>query len=248
MDELYPLLIAALLGPLLAGGGTMNDLYGVPYSYRVLPMEFANTPNSNGAKLGSAYDGGYEGYLQTLLRQLHGSAVGDAFPAALTDRICGPGGAAECPTAVDSALSDTYGALVSANGGSTDVASFTKNRETVGAAQTQPQLDAIHFQAVGIVGQPDPDWQNRPTFQQVVMFPAHRSRTASAGSPRASTPPSVGPGSTSGLAGPVTSATGNQAGGGALAATGGSPWPALAGLAVLAAAGGLARRRSRGHS
>jgi len=248
MDELYPRLIAALLGPLLAGGGTMNDLYGVPYSYRVLPMEFANTPNSNGAKLGSAYDGGYEGYLQTLLRQLHGSAVGDAFPAALTDRSCGPGGAAKCPTAVDSALSDTYGALVSANGGSTDVASFTKNRETVGAAQTQPQLDAIHFQAVGIVGQPDPDWQNRPTFQQVVMFPAHRSRTASAGSPRASTPPSVGPGSTSGLAGPVTSATGNQAGGGALAATGGSPWPALAGLAVLAAAGGLARRRSRGHS
>jgi hypothetical protein len=39
-----------------------------------------------------------------------------------------------------------------------------------------PQYDAISFRALGIVGQPDIDWQNRPTFQQVVQFPRHRAR------------------------------------------------------------------------
>ncbi len=33
-----------------------------------------------------------------------------------------------------------------------------------------PQLDAISFSAVGIATQPNIDWQNRPTFQQVVEF------------------------------------------------------------------------------
>ena len=33
-----------------------------------------------------------------------------------------------------------------------------------------PVYDNIHFAAVGIVGQPAIDWQNRPTFQQVVEF------------------------------------------------------------------------------
>ena len=34
--------------------------------------------------------------------------------------------------------------------------------------------DAIQFRALGLVGQPAIDWQNRPTFQQVVEFPRHR--------------------------------------------------------------------------
>ena len=34
-----------------------------------------------------------------------------------------------------------------------------------------PAYDAIKFTGVGIVGQPDMDYQNRPTFQQVVEFP-----------------------------------------------------------------------------
>jgi hypothetical protein len=39
-----------------------------------------------------------------------------------------------------------------------------------------PAFDAIAFRALGIVGQPAIDWQNRPTFQQVVSFPGHRPR------------------------------------------------------------------------
>lgn len=41
---------------------------------------------------------------------------------------------------------------------------------------TMPAYDAIHFNALGLVGQPALDWQNRPTFQQVVQFYRHRHR------------------------------------------------------------------------
>jgi hypothetical protein len=34
-----------------------------------------------------------------------------------------------------------------------------------------PQYDAIAFRTLGLIGQPSLDWQNRPTFQQVVEFP-----------------------------------------------------------------------------
>jgi hypothetical protein len=81
-----------------------------------------------------------------------------------------------CPAAIDTALEATYQALVRANGGSLDVASWTASTASTAAGQTMPEYDAIHFRALGIVGQPAIDWQNRPTFQQVVQFPRHRSR------------------------------------------------------------------------
>jgi hypothetical protein len=39
-----------------------------------------------------------------------------------------------------------------------------------------PEFDSIGFRTLGLVGQPNIDWQNRPTFQQVVEFPRHRKR------------------------------------------------------------------------
>jgi hypothetical protein len=39
-----------------------------------------------------------------------------------------------------------------------------------------PAYDNITLRAVGLVTEPDLDWQNRPTFQQVVDFPTHRPR------------------------------------------------------------------------
>ena len=38
-----------------------------------------------------------------------------------------------------------------------------------------PQYDDIQLLAVGIVGQPAIDWQNRPIFQQLVEFPERLS-------------------------------------------------------------------------
>jgi hypothetical protein len=81
------------------------------------------------------------------------------------------------------ALDATYAALVNANGGSTAVAGSTADTATHNAGQAMPAFDAIGFQAIGVVGQPNMDWQNRPTFQQVVSFPTGR----------AAAPPAVAP-------------------------------------------------------
>ena len=94
----------------------------------------------------------------------------------MTARLCGSGGLSRCVPALDAALGATYQALVKANGGSTNVALWTQDANTVATGLTMPEYDAIGFRALGIVGQPDIPWQNRPTFQQVVSFPAHRPR------------------------------------------------------------------------
>ncbi len=180
MDELYPRLTRAIFDPIFAPGGVYNS-DGLPYGYNKLPLDFANTPNSQGQNLGSAYDdAGWEGYLVKLLAQLRGQRVAQPFPPAVLARICGSHGPADCHAAINRALLDTYQALVAANGGNTQVASWTQNTATRSAGVTMPDYDAIHFTAVGLVGQPAIDWQNRPTFQQVVSFPNHRARPAAA--------------------------------------------------------------------
>jgi acyl-homoserine lactone acylase PvdQ len=176
MDVLQEKLIRAMFDPILAAGGIsgVGSTGGAATrGYAALPMQWVNTPNSGGAHLGSAYDGGYESYVLKVLRQLRGEPVAQPFGAAIMSGVCGSG-PASCPAAFDRALADTYDALVQANGGSTDVTSWTATPDTVAAGQTMPRYDAIAFRTIGIVGQPDIDWQNRPTFQQVVEFPRHR--------------------------------------------------------------------------
>lgn len=176
MDVLQEKVIRALFDPTLAAGGIGGETStggAVTPSYPVLPMQWVNTPNSGGTHHGSAYDGGYEGYVLKALRQLRGEQVPQPFGPAITGRLCGSG-PASCPGALDAALSDTYAALVSANGGSTDVAGWTATPDTKAQQQSMPDYDAIQFRSVGIVGQDPIEWQNRPTYQQVAEFPRHR--------------------------------------------------------------------------
>jgi acyl-homoserine lactone acylase PvdQ len=176
MDVLQENLIRAIFDPLLAAGGVsgVGSTGGAATrGYAVLPMQWVNTPDSGGAHLGSAYDGGYESYVVKALRQVRGEPVAQPFGAEITSRLCGSG-PTSCPAAFDRALADTYDTLVQANGGSADVTSWTATPDTKAAGQTMPQYDAIAFRALGIVGQPNIDWQNRPTFQQVVEFPRTR--------------------------------------------------------------------------
>jgi hypothetical protein len=89
-----------------------------------------------------------------------------------------------------------------------------------------PTYDGIIFRAIGIVTQPEIDWQNRPTFQQVVEFYRHR--------------PVSGSTTTSGSGTPAVASTGH------LAATGSDskmPVLALAFVASACAALQLQRRR-----
>ncbi|HEY8301071.1 MAG TPA: penicillin acylase family protein [Jatrophihabitans sp.] len=176
-DQLMPNLIRAIFDRLLAAGGV-----GAPGStggatavgYRALPMQFVNTPNSGGAHLGSAYDGGYEGYLMSVLEQLRGKHPRDGFRPGLRAHLC-RGGLRTCRTAIDAALVTTYNQLVKANG-TKRVPSWKQSSASKAAGQSMPRFDAIEFRALGIVGQPAIAWQNRPTFQQVVQFYRHRVR------------------------------------------------------------------------
>ena len=93
----------------------------------------------------------------------------------VTTKLCGSGGLSTCGPALDAALLSAYQALVKANGGSKDVPTWTQDANTVATGLAMPAYDAIGFRSLGIVGQPSIPWQNRPTFQQVVSFPAHRS-------------------------------------------------------------------------
>ncbi|MGN6781631.1 MAG: penicillin acylase family protein [Marmoricola sp.] len=176
-DELVPNLIRALYARILGGQGSsgVGSTGGAATAgFAALPMQWVNTPNSGGAHLGSAYDGGYEGYVMSTLQQLLGKHPRDGFGPVLTRHEC-DGGATTCRRAIDAALQKTYTALVAANGTSS-VAAWTASSESAAAKETMPAHDAIAFRALGIVGQPTIDWQNRPTFQQVIEFPRHRAR------------------------------------------------------------------------
>jgi Penicillin amidase len=172
MDELWPRLIEAVFDPLFAAGGVQGS-GGTASGYTVFPMGFEDTPNGGGAHHGSSYQSGWDGYLVKILDQVQGVQPAQPFPPAVTGQVCG-GGLAACPAAIDAALAGTYQALVSANGGSTDVAAWTQDTATATAGQTMPVYDDIQFASIGVVGQPAIDWQNRPTFQQVAEFPTHR--------------------------------------------------------------------------
>jgi acyl-homoserine lactone acylase PvdQ len=176
-DELMPNLIRALYDGILAKGG----LSGVASTggaslpgYAKLPMQWVNTPNSGDAHLGSSYDGGFEGYLMSTLQQLLHRHPKDGFGRVLTRHECG-GGPATCRRKVARALAATYAGLARANG-STHAAAWTDSTLSHAAGQTMPEFDSIGFRALGLVGQPSIDWQNRPTFQQVVEFHRHRPR------------------------------------------------------------------------
>ncbi len=174
-DETYPLVVQAVFGPLFAAGGT-SDYNNLPYAFDVLPMPFADTPNAQGAHQGDGYYTGWEGYLQSVLAQLEGKNTSDAFPAAVIDRLCGPQGPRSCPGAVEGAFDAAYNALVAANGGDTDPATWTADTATAaasaqqGSTVTMPEYDAIVYEAIGIASPAPQAWQNRPTFQQVVEF------------------------------------------------------------------------------
>jgi acyl-homoserine lactone acylase PvdQ len=182
MDELEPELIESVYNKLLGAGGVggQGSTGGaVTSGYNILPMQFVNTPNSGDAHLGSAYDGGWEGYLQKTLQQLRGLHPLDPFTSVITDKWCG-GGPADCSKAIGAALTNVYNTLKRENG-TADVAKWkldsallADRKSTGNSHESMPQYDGISFRPLGIVGQPLINWQNRPTFQQVVQFPAHR--------------------------------------------------------------------------
>jgi acyl-homoserine lactone acylase PvdQ len=182
MDQLEPNLIQAVYDKLLAKGGFGGQVTtggATTAGYSILPMQFVNTPNSGDAHLGSAFDGGWEGYMQKTFQQLRGKRPRHPFTSVISHHWCrsGPG---SCRASVNRALAKTYRALKRINGTAkvarwtADSALVADRASTGNSKETMPEYDDIVFRPLGIVAQPNPDWQNRPTFQQVVEFPSHR--------------------------------------------------------------------------
>jgi len=70
--------------------------------------------------------------------------------------------------------------LCAGKSGVTQITRFRSNDDSVagisepGLVECNPALDDITYNAVGAGTVPGMPWVNRPTFQQVVSYPAHR--------------------------------------------------------------------------
>lgn len=186
-DEVYPGIVEAFFDSIFAAGG-VEQYMGLPDGYDRMTMLFSDTPNDVGQHDGDGFYSGWEGYVQKALDQISGHAVPQPFSGALRARLCGPisGSGVDpsdtslldrCRSSVLAAFTRAESALVAANGGSTDVARWTADTNTLAASAasgslvTVPQFDQIEFQQVGAIPLPSMPWQNRPTYQQVVEFP-----------------------------------------------------------------------------
>ena len=156
MDAFYPRLAHAVFDPWLNAAqlGQLTSIMGL------------NDPPGPG---GSAYDGGWEGYLQRSLRQ----ALNPSIPNAHSQSYCGTGSLTACQAAVVRALQAAIDALTLAYG-SADPSAWTCARSNAGSGQCNPAREDIQFQPTGALQVPGIPWVNRPTFQQVVQYPARR--------------------------------------------------------------------------
>jgi hypothetical protein len=146
MDEWYPRMIDATLGPQLGG---LFDL---------IPMVADDKPGP----VGSAYIEGYYGYLQRVFKMALGTA---AHPYAQL-HCAANGTRGGCRAALVQSLRDAV-AAVSARFGSSNPADWTVPATC--PVTDPPSCDQIVHTTVGIVSVPPIHWVNRPTFQQVVQ-------------------------------------------------------------------------------
>ena len=109
---------------------------------------------------GSAYQNGWWGYVDKDLR----AVLGDPVAGPLGRVFCGGGNLAACRQALLGALGQAAGAT----------AATVYPGDSFCAAGNQWCADAIVQLPLGGITDPPITWQNRPTYQQVVSFPAHR--------------------------------------------------------------------------
>jgi acyl-homoserine lactone acylase PvdQ len=124
---------------------------------RELPHGLDDHPRSGG---GSSFNGvAWYGYLAKDLRTVLGKQVDGAY----SQGYCGKGSLKACRATVRDSLAAAV-ARVLRKQGKSSVTKLTHNKHK----------DDIRSNTAGLVGVRAIDWQNRPTFQQVIEFLAHR--------------------------------------------------------------------------
>ncbi|MGH8940493.1 MAG: penicillin acylase family protein, partial [Actinomycetes bacterium] len=131
--------------------GTLGELAGD------LPQGLDNHPRLG---QGSAWNGvAWYGYVSKDLRQ----ALGQPVESPYSRTYCGGGSLADCRDQLATSLAAAADRVVADQGaGGVDDLTYDKHQ------------DDIRHVTAGLVGVRPIDWQNRPTFQQVVAFTSHR--------------------------------------------------------------------------
>ncbi|WP_405147655.1 penicillin acylase family protein [Sphaerisporangium sp. NBC_01403] len=148
-DGLYQSLVNTLQINESPSGHQQGDLSSLPGS-----------ANEAQAHKGSAFQYGWWGYVSKDIR----SVLGDPVAGPLAQKYCGNGTVADCRTVLLNSLSAALA----------EPATTTYPADDVCSAGDQWCADAIQHSPLGGVKQSLISWQNRPTYQQAVSFPAHR--------------------------------------------------------------------------
>ncbi|EWC62306.1 putative penicillin acylase [Actinokineospora spheciospongiae] len=146
--------------PLLVKGEFQPGLGEAAYTELTRRQKVDETPSYNNSHRGSAFQGGWWGFVHKDLR----AVLGDNVQAPLGKRFCGDGDLARCRQVLLDTLKQAAATPA------TQVYPGDGNC----AAGDQWCADSIIHSALGGITQDTIGWQNRPTFQQVVEFPAHR--------------------------------------------------------------------------
>lgn len=126
---------------------------------RQLPAPLDDHPRGG---IGSAWNNvAWYGYLNKDLGQLLGQDMQRPYAFG----YCGAGDLGSCRSALRASLSAAEAAVLAEQGAG-----------SVGELTYDKGQDSLRSTAAGVVGVRPMDWQNRPTFQQVVAFTGHRPR------------------------------------------------------------------------
>jgi hypothetical protein len=142
-DAWWPRVIEAQFRPVL-GNGLFEAIQGM-ISIKTGPDE----------DIGNAWGDGWFGYAEKDLRTVLGKRVRDPY----SRQYCGRGKLGRCRRAL-------LGTLREALGHTSDAELYS--RVTCDEGDAQWCSDSIDHTTVGAISQPRIQWQNRPTFQQVV--------------------------------------------------------------------------------
>jgi acyl-homoserine lactone acylase PvdQ len=148
-NGLYQSLVNAIQINESPSGHQQGDVSSVPTS--------ANEAQTH---KGSSFQYGWWGYVSKDIRMVLGDPVSGALPR----KYCGDGTVADCRTVLLNSLSAALA----------EPAATTYPADDVCSAGDQWCADAIRQSPLGGIKEPLISWQNRPTYQQAVSFPAHR--------------------------------------------------------------------------
>ncbi|MEU8826369.1 penicillin acylase family protein [Streptomyces sp. NPDC048636] len=155
MDAWWPLLVESAFKP-----GLGDELYEALKSN--LPIDEAPSAGHGptGSHAGSSFQNGWWSYVDKDLRKV----LGEDVKGPLATSYCGGGDLGSCRDALLTALEQA----------AAKSATEVYPGDTGCKAGDQWCADAIIHRAVGGITHDTIGWQNRPTYQQVVEFPAHR--------------------------------------------------------------------------